>query len=473
MISEKTTTLLSAFSRVELNRFRRYIQSPYLNDQPDTLPLFDILCRQLKKGDNSGLIRKVTVWEQLYPGKPFNSAQLRRLTSDLTQLAMRFIAAESEREEPMKEAVRIQKALGKPEYAKHLAGIERQIAKHAEENPQLSPESLLLQFQSRDISFVRNSRGSGSSGYINSLAAADYALDSFYIVQKMRYYVAWLQYKGSRATEEQIALMEGFRRTAAEPRFDNVPLVRLFCMVSDCFSEPDNERHFTSLLEHLDQLTPDIAPENIREFYQMAQNYCALKINQGRTDYYLVYFNLQKKITELRLLLEDGILPETLFKNMITIGLSVGEFEWTEKFINEYYPYLPVSIRENARTFNLANLYFHQKKYGQVIELLRNVEYSDLVYALGSKLILLKTYCESNEQMALDSLTDSFRVYVRRNRDMSKGLKKEYLNFLNFLSRVPNARLTGSLPALHRKVSESQHVISKKWLLEIIGNGMK
>jgi hypothetical protein len=367
----------------------------------------------------------------------------------------------------------MQKALGKPEYAKHLAGIERQIARHSEENPKQSPESLLLQFQSKDISFRRNSRGSGSTGYINSLAAADYALDCFYIVQKLRYFVAWLQYKGSRATEEQITLIDGFRRTAAGSRFDTVPLIRLFCMVSDCFSEPDNERHFTGLLEQLDYFTPEIASENLREFYQMAQNYCALKINQGRTDYYLVYFNLQKKITELKLLLEDGSLPETLFKNMITIGLNVGEFEWTEKFINEYYPFLPVSIRENARTFNLANLYFHQKKYGQVIELLRNVEYSDLVYALGSKLILLKTYFESGEQMALDSLTDSFRVYVRRNRDMSKGLKKEYLNFLNFLSRVPNARLTGSLQELHKKVANSQHVISKKWLLEIISDSVK
>ena len=473
MISEKITTLLAAFSRVELNRFRRYLQSPYLNDQPDALPLFDILCRQLKKSEAPGPVRKVTVWEQLYPGRPFNSAHLRRLTSDLTQLAMRFIAAESEREDPLNESVRIQRALGKAEYAKHLAGIERQISKYSEENPQQSPKSLLLQFQSRDISFSRNSRGSGSSGYINSLAAADYALDCFYIVQKLRYFVAWLQYKGSRATEEQITLMEGFRRMASEPGFDGVPLVKLFCLVSDCFLEPDNERHFTELLEQLDLFTPDIAPENLREFYQMAQNYCALKINQGRTDYYLVYFNLQKKITDLRLLLEDGTLPETLFKNMITIGLSVGEFEWTEKFINEYYPYLPVPIRENARTFNLANLYFHQKKYGQVIELLRNVEYSDLVYALGSKLILLKTYYESGEQMALDSLTDSFRVFVRRNRDMSKGLQKEYLNFLNFLSRVPNARLTGSLPALHKKVLESQHVISKKWLLEKISNGAR
>lgn len=473
MISEKITTLLSAFSRVELNRFRRYLQSPYLNDQPDALPLFDILCRQLKKGEAPGPIRKVTVWEQMYPGKPYNSAHLRRLTSDLTQFAMRFIAAESEREDPLNEAVRMQKALGKPEYAKHLAGIERQIARHSEENPKQSPESLLLQFQSKDISFRRNSKGSGSTGYINSLAAADYALDCFYIVQKLRYFVAWLQYKGSRATEEQITLIDGFRRTAAGSRFDTVPLIRLFCMVSDCFSEPDNERHFTGLLEQLDYFTPEIASENLREFYQMAQNYCALKINQGRTDYYLVYFNLQKKITELKLLLEDGSLPETLFKNMITIGLNVGEFEWTEKFINEYYPFLPVSIRENARTFNLANLYFHQKKYGQVIELLRNVEYSDLVYALGSKLILLKTYFESGEQMALDSLTDSFRVYVRRNRDMSKGLKKEYLNFLNFLSRVPNARLTGSLQELHKKVTDSQHVISKKWLLEIISNSVK
>ena len=169
-------------------------------------------------------------------------------------------------------------------------------------------------------------------------------------------------------------------------------------------------------------------------------------------------------------MLENGQISEGVFKNTVTIGLRVNEFDWVEDFIREYAPYLPSNIRENARTFNLANVYSHQKKYDQVIELLRDVEYSDIVYALGSKLVLLRTYYESDEYMAMDSLIDSFKIYLRRNKVISKGLKREYNNFLIFLKKL--STLSSSNPQavqkLKKRVQETSHVMSKKWLLERI-----
>jgi hypothetical protein len=200
----------------------------------------------------------------------------------------------------------------------------------------------------------------------------------------------------------------------------------------------------------------------------MAQNYCALKINQGRTDYYNIYFELQKKVVQLGILLENGELSEAVFKNMVTIGLSAGEFNWTDSFIQQYHTFLPSNIRENARTFNLANLYFHQKKHQKVIELLQNVEYSDIVYILGAKLILLRTYFESKEHLTLYSLIDSFRIFIRRNKQMSKSLKREYINFLTFLSKLitMGSSRQKDVALLKKKITETQSVMSKKWLLE-------
>ena len=244
----------------------------------------------------------------------------------------------------------------------------------------------------------------------------------------------------------------------------------VYRQVVKCFSEQEVEEHFNELLEDLEKYAAQLTKENLRECYHMAQNYCALKINQGRTDYYTIFFNLQKKVVQLGILLENEELSEGVFKNMITIGLRVGEFAWTELFIQEYYPYLPIGIRENARTFNLANLYSHQKKHDKVIELLSNVEYSDIVYALGAKLILLRTFYESKENLALDSLIDSFRIFIRRNKQMSKSLKREYINFITFLSKliIMGGGRTKDANLLRKRIVETQYVISKKWLLEKI-----
>ena len=169
-------------------------------------------------------------------------------------------------------------------------------------------------------------------------------------------------------------------------------------------------------------------------------------------------------------MLENGQISEGVFKNTVTIALRINEFDWVEQFIQEYAPYLPTNIRENARTFNLANLYSHQKKYDKVIELLRDVEYNDIVYALGSKLILLRTYYESDEYLAMDSLIDSFKIFLRRNKVISKVLNREYNNFLIYLKKLSTLNTSNpqAVEKFKKRLQEMPNIVSKKWLLERI-----
>lgn len=469
MLSDKLSSLLTNFSKVERNRFRKYLRSPYLNDQPDAARLFDLIDTAIRKDAAASLTKEVS-WDSLYPDKKFDAAHLRRLSSDLTQLTLRFMVAEARSSDPLSEALALQKTLEKPQFKKQLAGVERQLLRLLAETEGQSTRFFLAQFRMHHHIFSRASKVVGTIGYGDKLDKADFNLECFYLIQKLKYHVAWLQFSGIRATEKTVPLIPGFWDYLESDRFKTVPLIVVYRLIAKCFSEQTEETHFSELLKHLDKYAANLTKENLQECYRMAQNYCALKINQGRTDYYLIFFDIQKKVVQLDILLENGELSEAVFKNMITIGLRVGEFNWTEQFIHEYFPYLPAKIRENARTFNLANLYSHQKKHDKVIEMLSNVEYSDIVYTLGAKLILLRTYYESKEYMALDSLMDSFRIFIRRNKQMSKNLKREYINFLNFLSKLAgfDGRQTNNLSLLRTRINETQHVTSKKWLLEKI-----
>ena len=105
-----------------------------------------------------------------------------------------------------------------------------------------------------------------------------------------------------------------------------------------------------------------------------------------------------------------------------------------------------------------------------MIEYLRDVEYSDVVYALGAKSMLLRTYYEQGEYMALDSLIDSFRIFLRRNKVISKNLKREYINFVNLVKRLTSitANDTKAIADLHRRVSQTSYSMPKNWLLKKI-----
>ncbi|HMX40004.1 MAG TPA: hypothetical protein PK971_08795 [Saprospiraceae bacterium] len=472
MLGSKSLTLLQSLTKTELNRLRKFIRSPWFNDSQDLTRFFDLLHEALRQGEAAvSALDKVSVWAALFPSKPYDDAAIRRLSSDFTQLALRFLLEEQRSQDALGEALALQKILNRPELRKHLAGVERQVLKQLEASGGKSPEYYLAHFQMHWNGFTRSAKSVSTADYFEKLWPANEHLEAFYVVQKLKMYLSWRMFRKVRAAEQDLEMPPGFWQQIERAPYCDIPLVALYKHAVKCLEEPEEEAHFQALLDDLRRYAPELTQEDLREGYHIAQNYCALKINQGYTDYYGVLFRLFQDIIRLQILLENNALSEGVFKNIITISLVQGEYAWAEAFIRDYAGFLPSDIRDNAYTFNLANLYFHQRKYPAVIELLRNVEYSDVVYTLGSKLLLLRTYYETDEVLALDSLMDSFRIYVRRNKLISKDLKREYINFLNFLKRLMALSVASpqAVAAFREKVSASKNPTIKKWLLEKIG----
>lgn len=471
MFSDKLLSLLQTFSKYELNRFRKFLLSPYFNDQEDVTRLFELVNGVLRDGGEAlEMLDKDTVWKRLFPKARFDDAQLRRLASDLTRLAQRFLIEEFRQQDPLTEALDLQKVLEKQDLPKHLAGAERQIEKLLKKSKGKSTNYYFAQFRQHWNIFNRASKIVVTTGYTEKLVDADFYLECFYLGQKLKLYIAWLQYRGFRVTEREVPVVPGFWKYLEDERFAVIPLIRIYRKVILCFTDSENENHFTELLADLVESANELTVTDRREFYYMAQNYCALKINQGKREYYREVFEIFRNMVEQQILVENGQLPEAVFKNIITSSLGVGEYDWTEQFIQEYADFLPSRIRENARMFNLAYVYFYKKNYEKVIEFLRDVEYSDVVYALGAKSMLLRTYYEQGEFLAMDSLMESFRIFLRRNKVISKNLKREYFNFLNLVKKLNTVKAsdTKTLSELRQRISATSFSTPKKWLLEKI-----
>lgn len=471
MFSEKLLVLLVTFSKYDLNRFRKFLLSPYFNEQEELVKLFDLCNAAIRKGgEELDALDKNTVWRNMFAGQPYDDARLRRLASDLTQMALEFKALEIRARQPVQEWLDLQKALDQPELSKHLSGVERQIRKLMEEDQMPATTYYLTGFQMHWNIFNRASKVVSNTDFMQKLLPADEFLDSFYIVQKLKFYVSWLIYRGFRATEAELMVPQGFWEYLQNERFARIPVVIVYRKIILMLLEPDDEEKFYDLLDTIERFVNDIQEVDRRECYYIAQNYCAFKLNQGKIKYYREVFEIFKRIIRQNLLIEDGKLSEAVYKNIITSSLQVGEYAWAENFIQEYSSYLPSDVRDNARTFNLANLYWHQKDYNRVIELLRDVEYNDVVYSLGAKFILVRTFYELGEWLALDSLIDSFRIFLRRNKVISKNLKREYNNFLNFVKRLTtlDPRDEKAIAGFRRRVMAASANTPKKWLLEKI-----
>jgi hypothetical protein len=469
VLSDKLVSLLQTFSKVELNRLRKLVVSPYFNEDEDVIRLFDYCSALLKKApDQLERASKVNVWNKLFPNRSFDDAHLRRTASALIQLAIRFKSLELHAKSPLEEALFEQKALETAGLDKHLAGVERQINKAIEETIAKNADFYLFSFQYHWNIFNRSYRVVAVTDYMAKLLPADEALEYFYITQKLKMYVAWLSYRQFRSTHQELPLPPGFWEQVQSNKLSSIPMVTIYQLVIRILTEPSKEDLFVELLHQLDVVADKLAPDDYRECCYIAQNYCALKINQGKSEYYLKAFEIFKNMANHGVLIEDGQLPEGVYKNIITTGLRAGALEWVETFIQNYSQYLPPAIRDNAKAYNLANLFSHQKKYQKALEVLRGVEYSDVTYTLGAKTILLRIYYEQGEYIALDSLIDSFRIYLRRNKMISKNLQKEYNNFLNLVKKLTTIRAKDkkALEELKEKVLATSYNTPKKWLID-------
>ena len=467
MKNSKTTTLLAAFSANDLFHFRKYLLSPYFNENKDLLRLFDLLVQEVIPATGS-IREKEELWQALFHKTPYLDQTLRRLMSELTNHALTFTACHSFLANPLEEGSAKLQFLLDPGLAKHFEGVLRQVNLALEKQPAHSPAAYYQMFLIERARHLQLETA-GKPDTLKFLGRADFYLDSFYFSQKLKNLSEGLGYQKTRALDVEIGAIPGLLEYLPSSPYGETPLIKAYLLVVAMLQQPDDEAAFHSLKSLLEESANRFDKNELYNLFIHLLNYCIdTKINRGRTEYFEELFALYQLALETKILLPDGVLDPFHYKNIITVGLRVNALEWTERFIREYTPQLSDSSQANAFTYNLAKVYFQQERYEKVIEQLREVEYQDIVYALGAKLMLLKTYFELKEFLPLDSLSDSFRIFLQRNKLLSREEKQKYLNVLRFVKKLShiNPGDRKQLEKTRLQVENCQALADKPWILD-------
>jgi len=277
-----------------------------------------------------------------------------------------------------------------------------------------------------------------------------------------------MMYKSIRSIDLDFHHFPNFMTYIAQSHFIETPGIAIYHQIATCLSEFDKESHFQKLKILLDQYHTCFSKTEQLDLYTFAMNYCSVQINLGRLQFYEEIFTIYKIVLEEEIIFLNGELAPGNYKNIITIGCMVREFDWVENFIQKYTGRLPKADQDNDLNYNLAKVYFFTGQYEKVIEQLREVEYKNLVYSLSGKLMLLKTYYELQEYRALDSMMDSFRIYLHRNRIISRDVKQQYMNVLRFVKKLgaiaPYDKK--AVAKIKEQVNNCKALADKQWILQ-------
>lgn len=469
MYNSKLYAILEHFDKYEQNRCRKYIQSPYFNRSEELVDLFDILISAVN-GENGLSLEKEYLWNKIQAGKAYDDVRFRKYCSDLLKLIEGYLAQQAYEENPLHQATYLMEAIGRKKIKKlNSTAIRssRRLSSQQKYKPssyyyyQYEVEKHLYQLTDSDL---KRSRRNNVEEIANNL-------DRFYIAEKLKYYCLVLMQQFYVSQEYEILFIEEIISQIRKYRFDDIPPIAAYYQIYLTLSDSSNEKHYFELIRVLEKYGTQFPPDEAYNIYTYALNYCIGKVNKGHHQFLSEYFKLYQNLLKTEIIFIDGELSPWDFKNIVFAGLRLGKFTWVENFINQYNARLHPNYRDNAVTYNLAQVYFYQKKHDKVIRLLQEVEYDDVAYNLGSKAMLLATYYETDEIEPLYSLFESFRAYLNRHKDIPVNRRRNYGNLIKFTKK-----LTRTIPGdekaikkLKEEIKNTKNIASVNWLKEKIG----
>lgn len=403
------------------------------------------------------------LWEQCLSAKDTFPAPSRELSSLLTGCIEAFLAQRAAEQMPLQSDLHLIPVYRAKGLQKPLEHVFRRAAMKLEKMPHdLDYYHYLYQLEYQRYAATESQRRTAT----NNLGSVIQAFDQYAIAGKLRLACLMLSHKAVFQSDFEDAFLKVIVQYLTPEMIDATPVIALYYHGYQSLLQ-EKESDFQAFREQLAIQSPTLPADENRIFLLLAINFCIRKLNSGAKNYVREAFNLYRIGIENHALLENGKLSRFAFKNIVSLGLNLEEFEWIQRFIIDYEPFLDEKHRHAHRDYNLAKLHFTQKNYHEAMPLLARVDESDLLLNLDSRVMLLKMYYEMDEQDALDALLSSFKILLLRKKKIIGYHQQHYLNTLRFVQKLSRLNFNdrAAVERFRKEVTEQSQLLEKEWLL--------
>jgi hypothetical protein len=462
MENSKLVELLKTFDKVEIQRFQLFVKSAYFNQNETLIQLIRGLAAVHPKFEQSDIDRELRAGGEVkFAG---GAKQLNYLMSDLLQLAYRFMAIEAQQTIPAAFALTTLKTLSQRKLEKHYTLLYERTKIALQQRPIRDAEYYHSLYQLEDVQRAHFDQ-MGLRKVNESLQEAADHLDLFYLTEKLKYTCAMLN------SQQVIAAPFAFRYISelktffeTNPMPEQAPAIQMYYRIFRLLTATTADADFKDLKQLISTYSQSFTHEEMTNIYGYALNFCIGKIRLVQEEYVQEALDLYQKGISDGILLEGGKLSPWHFKNVIKLALRSKQYAWTEQFILEKNKLLHDGFKSDALHYNLAELHFYTGQYDKALKYLNQVEFTDIHYNLGAKVILVKIYFAHQEFDALASLLHAFRTFLQRNQLVSESVRKAYLSFIRFASRVEKAHKR-QYQALIHEIELTEPLVEKQWLV--------
>lgn len=471
----KVFIALEHLDTYELNRFQKYVSSPYFNKSESLVHTINLFIEHRKKGSTESLSKEL-LWQTCFPNKAYNDGRLRKVFSDLLKLYEDFLCQELLEKKPIQKATLLMEAVEQRKLDVLYNSSMKRANQLTKDNTDASAQLHYHRFQTEkyyyqltDFDLKRNVK-SNLADIINSL-------DYFYLAEKLKYYCTSISQKVFIDHGYEFLFIEEIKEHISQHQYSEVPIVNIWISVFflQTGTKEETDHYFSVFKSTFNHISGSLDIAEAASIFTYGHNFCIRQMNNGREEYFSELFGLYKEALQTGIYVQENTLDPVVFRNIVSVALRLKEYTWTKAFISDYGSMIALEFQINAVQYAKALMSFYLKDYKDVLEHIHNMTVMDLSYELNSKVLMITTYFEMQEVDALDSLLDSFYVYLNRRKDITQNRRDIYLNLISFTRRFMN--LAPSDKAGHQKLldklDDTKIIGSRAWLKEKIQERLK
>jgi len=465
MYHSKLIALFNTLSTGERRRFKKWVNSPIHNFNPRISAFYDYL--DTRSEFTPRTLHRERAFAAIVEDQGYDDLQMRRLMSEFLGVLEAFLTHEVWRENPSEQWLSLAKTYRKRQLSADATAYLNKAKALLQEQPLRDARYFLDHYRLQEERLAQNTARDAA---LNLQEMAD-ELARFFVAELLRNACSAASHAAIYRADYQLPYLEAVLADCAGGLYHDVPLIQVYFHSYRCLSEASSDEHFFSYKKLLPDAAHWLSKAELRDVLLFGINYCIRRLNVDAPGFLREAFDLYKLGLEQETFIENGLLSRFTFKNIVAIGLKLGETAWVEQFIEQYALLLSPEFREHYERFCRAKLCYQKRDFDQVQSLLHELDSDDVFLELDARVLLLKVYFEMAEWRLLEGFLTAFERFVGRKKMLAYHAPN-YRNIIQFSSKLmgwktgKRAFTTEELESIRLQISTAKPLTERVWLLE-------
>jgi len=416
---------------------------------------------------NDELIKE-NVFGQIYPNQKYNDQKWRLLNSQLLKRIEKHVVSQrlvENKEMATLELLKFYRELSlKSHFESHFKTTQKffQSAEVLDTNY----NDALIELENEKSEHLLSKRRNQELNIQQTLNQVDIA----FIIKKLKYACSALAHESVFAIEYDYGLLHSCINQIDNINLKKHPALDLYFSCYNMLKEPDNLQKFNAFRNNILTHQSAFKKEEIRAIYLLGINMCIRRLNSGDQKFGKIGLEMYEEALKRKHLLINNKLSRYSYRNIAMMAIRSDDFDWANKFTEEYKDSLRKAEIKSAYHLNKALIHYHQKELESARDYIVEADFKDHLIHLAAKSLQAKIYYELKESSLLNSHLDSMEMYIIRKKIIGFH-KQNYKTFISYLRKM--IRLAqydkDKRTKLQTQIKAEKVLTERKWFLEQIG----